>query len=86
MIRFSETTLAISCTCINFVAQLVRLVPESSVRCEHPAGIGDQDSSNFSIEPPVKAIAIMRLNSIVPNFKAQTTQGPIDFYEWQGNS
>lgn len=28
----------------------------------------------------------MRLNSIVPNFKAETTQGPIDFYEWQGNS
>ncbi|XP_043478716.1 peroxiredoxin-6-like [Leptopilina heterotoma] len=28
----------------------------------------------------------MRLNSIVPNFKAETTQGPIEFYEWQGNS
>jgi len=28
----------------------------------------------------------MRLNSIVPNFKAETTQGPIDFYDWQGNS
>ena len=28
----------------------------------------------------------MRLNSIVPNFKAETTHGPIQFYEWQGNS
>ncbi|XP_046744104.1 peroxiredoxin-6-like isoform X1 [Diprion similis] len=28
----------------------------------------------------------MRLNSVIPNFKAQTTQGPIDFYKWQGNS
>lgn len=28
----------------------------------------------------------MRLNSIIPNFKAETTQGPIDFYDWQGKS
>ncbi|KAI4500702.1 hypothetical protein M0802_004294 [Mischocyttarus mexicanus] len=28
----------------------------------------------------------MRLNSVIPNFKAETTQGPIDFYEWQGKS
>ncbi|XP_043289862.1 peroxiredoxin-6-like [Venturia canescens] len=28
----------------------------------------------------------MRLNSIVPNFKAETTQGSIDFWEWQGDS
>ncbi|XP_014203955.1 peroxiredoxin-6-like [Copidosoma floridanum] len=28
----------------------------------------------------------MRLNAIVPNFKADSTQGPIDFYEWQGDS
>lgn len=28
----------------------------------------------------------MKLNSIVPNFSAETTQGPIDFYEWQNDS
>ncbi|KYQ47633.1 Peroxiredoxin-6 [Trachymyrmex zeteki] len=28
----------------------------------------------------------MRLNSIIPNFKVDTTQGPIDFYDWQGSS
>ncbi|XP_012283031.1 peroxiredoxin-6 [Orussus abietinus] len=28
----------------------------------------------------------MRLNSVVPNFTADTTQGPIDFYKWQGDS
>ena len=28
----------------------------------------------------------LRINSVVPNFKAQTTQGPIDFHEWIGDS
>lgn len=28
----------------------------------------------------------MRLNSTIPNFKTETTQGPIDFYQWQGDS
>ncbi|XP_012252977.1 peroxiredoxin-6-like [Athalia rosae] len=28
----------------------------------------------------------MRLNTVIPNFEAQTTQGPIEFYKWQGNS
>ena len=27
----------------------------------------------------------LRLNEKAPNFKAQTTQGSIDFYEWMGN-
>ncbi|XP_066591683.1 peroxiredoxin-6-like [Prorops nasuta] len=27
----------------------------------------------------------MRLNSIIPNFKAETTEGPIEFYSWQGD-
>lgn len=26
-----------------------------------------------------------RLGSIIQNFKAETTAGPIDFYQWQGN-
>jgi len=28
----------------------------------------------------------MRINQVVPNFKANTTHGPIDFYQWQGKS
>ena len=28
----------------------------------------------------------MRLNSIVPNFEADSTQGPINLYDWQGDS
>ncbi|KAI9575755.1 peroxiredoxin-6-like [Glossina fuscipes] len=28
----------------------------------------------------------MRLNSIVPDFKADSTKGPIEFYDWQGDS
>jgi len=27
----------------------------------------------------------LRINDTVPNFKAQTTQGPIDFHEWIGD-
>jgi len=28
----------------------------------------------------------IRLGDIAPNFQADTTQGPIDFYQWQGDS
>lgn len=28
----------------------------------------------------------MRLNSTVPNFSAETTQGKIQFYDWLGES
>jgi alkyl hydroperoxide reductase subunit AhpC len=28
----------------------------------------------------------LRINDTAPNFKADTTQGPIDFHEWIGNS
>src|SRR6266705_3905990 len=28
----------------------------------------------------------VRINDTAPNFKARTTQGPIDFHEWIGNS
>lgn len=28
----------------------------------------------------------MRLGQTVPNFKAETTKGPINFHEWQGDS
>jgi alkyl hydroperoxide reductase subunit AhpC len=27
----------------------------------------------------------LRINDTAPNFKAETTQGPIDFHEWIGN-
>lgn len=29
---------------------------------------------------------IMKLGTTVPNFKADSTKGLIDFYEWQGDS
>ncbi|KAG8224957.1 hypothetical protein J437_LFUL005665 [Ladona fulva] len=28
----------------------------------------------------------MRLNAVFPNFQADSTQGPIDFYKWLGDS
>lgn len=28
----------------------------------------------------------IKLGEIAPNFKAETTEGPIDFYEWMGNN
>lgn len=35
---------------------------------------------------PTLKIMALRLGDIAPNFKAQTTQGEIDFHEWIGNS
>src|SRR6266567_5903519 len=29
---------------------------------------------------------LLRINDTAPNFKAKTTQGPIDFHQWIGNS
>jgi hypothetical protein len=29
---------------------------------------------------------IMRLEATIPDFSAETTKGPIKFYEWQGDS
>jgi alkyl hydroperoxide reductase subunit AhpC len=28
---------------------------------------------------------LLRINDVVPNFKAETTKGPIDFHEWIGD-
>lgn len=28
----------------------------------------------------------MRLQMLIPNFSAETTKGPIKFYDWQGDS
>lgn len=44
-----------------------------------------QSSIVFSQERSLNAVA-MRLGTVVPNFKAQTTHGPIQFYDWQGSS
>ena len=30
-------------------------------------------------------MATLRLGDVAPNFQAETTQGPIDFYEWAGD-
>lgn len=39
---------------------------------------------NFLIFPVVAKMPL-RLGDTVPNFKAETTQGPIQFYDWQGD-
>lgn len=28
----------------------------------------------------------LHIGDVVPNFKAETTQGPMQFYDWQGKS
>lgn len=40
----------------------------------------------IGIASRLTAIDSLRLGSIAPNFKADTTQGPIDFHEFIGNN
>ena len=44
--------------------------------------------SSFQIFDSLTPLKIfnMRLDSVVPNFKANTTFGPINFYDFQGDS
>ncbi|KAG8249002.1 hypothetical protein J6590_029349 [Homalodisca vitripennis] len=52
------------------------------ITCSAPQGRVDshlQTTDQFSGDN-------MRIGATVPNFKAESTQGPLDFYEWQGDS
>lgn len=40
----------------------------------------------FEVDESDGCRSTMRLGATVPNFKAQTTEGPIEFYDWQGES
>ena len=39
-----------------------------------------------STQPPLPAMPTLRLGNIAPDFEAETTQGPIKFHEWIGDS
>jgi alkyl hydroperoxide reductase subunit AhpC len=41
--------------------------------------------ADFSLAKEFSIMAL-RLGDIAPNFTAETTEGPIDFHEWLGNS
>lgn len=43
-------------------------------------------SISSSCSDIVKLSLKMRLGSVIPNFKAETTKGPIQFYDWLGDS
>ena len=51
---------------------------------KHPTVNGQQSTSLFHIFAPKPITMALRLGDPAPNFTAQTTEGPIDFYEYLG--
>src|SRR6185503_10729795 len=60
----------------------MRPTPTISVKCACVSRFGAQNSyrSNWNL------FMALRLGDIAPDFSASTTEGPIEFHKWLGNS